>query len=170
MQRLPCGSVLPYRLQLVERERAVRCGQLLYSRQRHQRGVHGVSCGDVQREQRVSCVERVPGVSCGGVLPCGQQLVKRERALCCGQLLDCGERPECSVHAMSCRSILLNRLCKQWRQRGVCCRQLFCDWQWHGRAVHVVPRWGVLPCRLQLVERERALRRGQLLDCGQRHQ
>ena len=170
MQRLPCGSVLPFGLQLVERERAVRCGQLLDSRQRHQRGVHGVSCGDVQREQRVSCVERVPGVSCGGVLPCGQQLVEREWALCCWQLLDCGERHECSVHAMSCRSILLNRLCKQWRQRGVCCRQLFCDWQWHGRAVHVVPRWGVLLCRLQLVERERALRRGQLLDCGQRHQ
>ena len=69
------------RLQLVERERAVRCGQLLYSRQRHQRGVHGVSCGDVQREQRVDCVERVLGVPCGGVLPCGLQLVERERAV-----------------------------------------------------------------------------------------
>ena len=81
VQRLPCWGVLPCGLQLVERERAVRARQLLECGQRRERVVHSVSCGDVQREQRVDCVERVLGVPCWGVLPCGLQLVKRERAV-----------------------------------------------------------------------------------------
>ena len=81
VQRLPCWGVLSCGLQLVERERAVRARQLLDSGQRHECFLHSVSCGDVQREQRVDCVERVLGVPCGGVLPCGLQLVERERAV-----------------------------------------------------------------------------------------
>ena len=81
VQRLPCWGVLPCGLQLVERERAVRARQLLDCGQRHECVLHSVSCGDVQREQRVDCVERVLGVPCWGVLPCGLQLVERERAV-----------------------------------------------------------------------------------------
>ena len=131
--------------------------------------VYCLSCGDVQREQRVDCVERVPGVPCGGVLPCGLQLVEREWTVCCWQLLYCRERHEFSVLAMSWRSILPSRLCKQRRQWGVPCRQLLCDWQWLDCAVHGVSRWSVLPCWLQLVERQRAVWARQLLDCWQRH-
>jgi hypothetical protein len=43
-------------MQLVERERALWAWQLLDGWERHERGVHGVSCGDVQREQRFNCV------------------------------------------------------------------------------------------------------------------
>ncbi len=81
VQRLPCWSVLPCGLQLVERERAVRARQLLDYGQRHECFLHSVSRGNVQPEQWVDCVERVLGVSCGGVLPCGLQLVERERAV-----------------------------------------------------------------------------------------
>ena len=81
VQRLPCWGVLPCGLQLVERERALRAWQLLDCGQRHERVVHIVSCGDIQREQRVDCVERMLGVPCGGLLPCGLQLVERERAV-----------------------------------------------------------------------------------------
>ena len=81
LQRLPLWGVLPCGLQLVERERAVRARQLLDRGQRQERVVHSVPCGDVQREQRVDCVERVLGMPCGGVLSCGLQLVERERAV-----------------------------------------------------------------------------------------
>ena len=81
VQRLPCWGVLPCGLQLVEREWALRAWQLLDCGQRHERVVHIVSCGDIQREQRVDCVERMLGVPCGGLLPCGLQLVERERAV-----------------------------------------------------------------------------------------
>ena len=78
---MPCWGVLLGGLLVVERERAVRARQLLDCGQRRERVVHIVSCGDVQREHRVDCVERVLGMPCGGVLPCGLQLVERERAV-----------------------------------------------------------------------------------------
>ena len=81
VQRLLCWGVLPCGLQLVERERAVWARQLLDCGQRQERVLHVLSRGDVQREQRVDCVERVLGVPCWGVLPCGLQLVERERAV-----------------------------------------------------------------------------------------
>jgi hypothetical protein len=106
MQRLSCGGVLPCGLQLVERERAVWARQLLDGGQRHERVVHGVPCWHIHREQRVSCVECVLGVPCGGVLPCGLQLVERERAVWARQLLDGGQRHERVLHCMPWRSIL----------------------------------------------------------------
>ena len=91
MQRLCCGGVLPCGLQLVEWERAVWARQLLDYGQRHDRSVHCLPCGHVQREQRVYGFERVLGVCCGGVLPCGLQLVEWERAVWARQLLDYGQ-------------------------------------------------------------------------------
>jgi hypothetical protein len=88
---VPCGGVLPCGLQLVERERVVRARQLLDCGQRHERVLHNVSCGDVQREHRVNCVERLLGVPCGGVLLGGMLIVERERAVWCRQLLDRGQ-------------------------------------------------------------------------------
>ena len=81
LQRLPCWGVLPCGLQLVERERAVRPWQLLDIGQRQERVLHCVPCGDVQREQRVDCVERMLGLPSGGVLLGGLQLVERERVV-----------------------------------------------------------------------------------------
>ena len=74
---MPCGGVLPCGLLVVERERRMRSGQLLDRGQRHQRIMHVVSCRDVQRERRVYCVERMLGMSSGGVLPCGLLIVER---------------------------------------------------------------------------------------------
>ena len=80
----------------------MRARQLLDSGQRHECFLHSVSYGDVQREQRVECVERVLGVPCGGVLPCGLQLVERERAVWARQLLDYGQRHERGVQCVPC--------------------------------------------------------------------
>ena len=103
---MPCWGVLPRGLQLVERERAVRAGQLLDRGQRHERFLHCVPCGDVQREQRVDCVKRVLSVPCGDVLPYRLQLVERERVVWCGQLLDFGQRNQLVVHCLPRRQVL----------------------------------------------------------------
>ena len=68
------------------------------------------------------------------------------------QLLDCGQRHECRVHHVSCWNIQPN-----YRINVRNC-------------LSYLPCWSVLPRGLQLVERERAVCCGQLLDCGQRHE
>ncbi len=79
----------------------MRAWQLLDCGQRHERILHFVSRGDVQREQRVDCVERVLGVPCGGVLLGWMLVVERERAVRAWQLLDCGQRRKRILHFVS---------------------------------------------------------------------
>ncbi len=86
-------------------EQAVQTRQLLDGWERHERGVHCVSCGDVQRKQRVNCNERMPGLPSGGVLPCWLQLVARERAVWAWKLLDSRERHERILHCVSCGNL-----------------------------------------------------------------
>ena len=132
---MPCWGVLLGGLLVVERERAV-CGrQLLDCGQRPQRVVHSVSCRDVQREQRVDCVERMLSVPCGRVLLVGLQLVERERVVCCGQLLYAGQRDERFMRALPCWSILPCRLWEQQRERGVRRGQFLVERQWRCCAV-----------------------------------
>jgi hypothetical protein len=164
------GGVLPCWMQLVERERHVCSGQLLDHGQRHQRIVHALSRRSIlpcwlwkQRRQRGVCCwqflcdwERgecaVHGVPRRLVLPCWMQLVERERAVRCRQLLDCGGWIWCIVYSMC---------------RGHVQRALRVD---VGGRMPGVPRRLVLPCWMQLVERERAVRCRQLLNLRQRHQ
>ncbi len=80
----------------------MRARQLLDRGQRHERVLHSVSCGDVQREHRVECWSGVP---CRVVLPCGLQLVERERTVRARQLLDCGQRHERVLHSVSCGDV-----------------------------------------------------------------
>ena len=93
----------------------------------------------------------VLGVSRWGVLPCWLQLVGRKRALRGRQLLDCGQRHHCIVQFVFCGNV-------QYEQRIHVSERVF-----------VVPFWCVLLGSLQLVERQRAVWRGQLLDCRQRY-
>ena len=167
---MPCWGVLLGGLLVVERERAVRARQLLDCGQRQECVVHSVPCGDVQRGQRVDCVERVLGMPCGGVLSCGLQLVQRERAVWCRQLLDRGQWHKRILQCVPRRSILPCWLRKQQREWGVRCGQLLRDGQRRECCVHGVPSGGVLLGWLLFVERERVVQCGQLLDCGQRHQ
>ncbi len=81
-------------------------------------------------------MQRLP---CWGVLPSWLQLVKRERAVRARQLLDYGQRHECFLHSVSCGNVQ--------REQWVDCV----------KCVLGVPCWGVLPCGLHLVERERAV-------------
>jgi hypothetical protein len=126
--------------------------------------VHCLSCGDVQREQRIYRVERVHGLSCGGVLPCGLQLVQRERVVCCWQLLHCRQRYECILRTLPWRSILPRWVWERQRQRDMRRGQFFGNWQWSQRAVHAVSCGGVLPGGLFVFEREWRVWSGQLLD------
>ena len=94
----------------------------------------------------------VLGVSRWGVLPCWLQLVGRKRALRGRQLLDCGQRHHCIVQFVFCGNV-------QYEQRIHVSERVF-----------VVPCWSVLPRWLQLVERERVVRRWKLLNSGQRRE
>ena len=87
---------------------------------------------------------------CWRVLLGGLLVIERERAVRARQLLDCGQRHQCSMLELSCGDV----------QRR---RRLF-----GSERVLSVPCWCVLLEGLQLVERERAVRARQLLDCGQR--
>ena len=119
MQRLSCRRVLPRRVQLAKRERALWARQLLDCGQRHERGLYCVSCGHVQRDEWLLGSERVLGVSCWGVLLGTLPLIKREWAVLCGQLLDRGQWCERCLHALSGRPILPIRLQQQRGQRSV---------------------------------------------------
>ena len=110
----------------------------------------------VRRGQLLCCWKRHHGhlqfLSCWRVLLGWMQLVERKRAVWRGQLLDCRQWCNCGLLCMPLRHLQCDR--------GVhFCWSLFC-----------LPCWGVLPCRLQLVEWERAVLCGQLLDCRQRYQ
>ncbi len=89
-------------MQRVERERLVFRRQLLDCGQRHERGMHFVPCGHIQREQQFYGFECVLVMCYGSVLPCGLQLVERERAVSARQLLDYGQRHERGVQCVPC--------------------------------------------------------------------
>ena len=117
------------------------------------------------------------GVPCWSVLLGGLLVVERERVVWCGQLLDCGQRHQrillcvCGgkvqrderVHVsermpvVSCGRVLLGWMQFFQRERVVRSGQLLCCGQRHYCRVQRLPCWGVLPCGLQLVERERAV-------------
>ena len=103
---LPCGIVLPCGMLVVERERVVWCGQLLDCGQRHQLILLCVWGGKVQRDERVHVSERVPVVSCGGVLLGWMQIFQRERVVWYGQLLCCGQRNQLVVCCLPRRQVL----------------------------------------------------------------
>ena len=108
----------------------------------------------------------------------------------CGQLLRDGQRRECCVHGMPCWGVLLGGLLDVERERVVWCGQLLDCGQRHqrillcvcggkvqrnervhvGERMHVVSRGRVLLGWMQFFWRERVMRGGQLLCCGQRNQ
>ena len=154
-------------MQRVERERAV-CGRQL------------LDCG-----QWRECV--VHSVSCRRVLLVGLQLVERERVVRCGQFLNIGQWYQFVMQCMSCWGVLPCGLQLDKWERAVRARQLLYSWKRNiafmqrmprghvqcERRVHFccslfcMPCWRVLLGRMQLVERERVVRCGQLLDCRQ---
>jgi hypothetical protein len=82
----------------------------------------------------------------------GLLVVERERAVRARQLLDCGQRRECVVQRVSCWDVQRG----QWVD---CCKRMY-----------GVPCGYILLGGLLVVERERAVRARQLLDCGQRRE
>ncbi len=119
--------------------------QLLDFGERLERVVHNVSCGDVQREQRVDCVERMLGLPCGGVLLGGLQLVGREWGLRGGQLVDCGQRHYGRMQRLSCWGVLpCGLLIVEWERR-MCSGQLLDRGQRHQRIMHSLSRRSILP-------------------------
>ena len=119
MQRLSCWGVLPCGLQLVERERAVRARQLLYSWKWNNAFMQRMPRGHVQCERGVHICCSLLCMPCWSVLPCGLQLVERERAVLCGQLLDCRQWYNRNLHTLSRRTILPIWLQQQRGQRSV---------------------------------------------------
>jgi hypothetical protein len=170
MQRLSCRRVLPRRVQLAKRERALWARQLLYCGQWHECSMLDVSCGDVQRGHRLYSCECLLGVPCWRVLLEGMQLVERERAVQARQLLDCGQRRECVVQSLPRWSVLSCWVREQQRQWPLRCRQFLCDGEWGQRALRCLSCGRVLLDGLLVVKRQRALSRRQLLHGGQWHQ
>ncbi len=74
--------------------------------QRHERFLHSVSCGDVQRKYRVNWVERVLGLSYGVLLLVGMLVVKRKWYMWRGQLLDFGQWNQLVVYCLPWRQVL----------------------------------------------------------------
>ena len=119
VQRLPCWGVLPCGLQLVERERAVRARQLLYSWKRNNAFMQRMPRGHVQCERGVHFCCSLFCMPCWSVLLGRMQLVERKRVVRCGQLLDCRKWYKRNLHALSRRTILPVWLQQQRGQRSV---------------------------------------------------
>ena len=151
-------------MQLVGRERAVRCGQLLDCRQRHHCCLQSLSCRCVL-SVGLLVVERQRDVRARQLLDCWQRLERRMHCLSCGdvqreQFINVVGR----VLGVSCGRVLYSGMQLVGRERAVRGGQLLDNGQRPQRVVHAVSWWEILSRRLWKQGRQRALRCRQLLS------